>query len=76
MLDAVAARLPLLAAGLAAVLAPVAAASGPEVWQGLAAAAFDQQLDSCVRALSTLEADLQAMSCELTMAAARLRVGG
>jgi hypothetical protein len=76
VLDALAARLPALASGLAAVLGPVAAASGPDVWQGAAAVAFDEQLEWSLRVLSTVEADLQAWSCELAMQAARIRAGG
>ncbi|HEX8581063.1 MAG TPA: hypothetical protein VF640_01980 [Acidimicrobiales bacterium] len=76
VLDAVAARLPGLASGLAAVLAPVAAVSGPDVWRGEAASAFEDGLDRSVRVLGTIEADLQNLGCELTMAAARLRAEG
>lgn len=76
LLDALADRLPGLASGLAATLAPVAAASGPDVWQGLAAAAFDHDLDGWLRALTAVESELQALSCELALQAARLRADG
>lgn len=76
VLDAVAALLPPVAAGLAAVLAPVVAAAGPDVWQGVAATAFGTDLDAWDRVLATVEAGLQAWSCELAMQAARLRAGG
>ena len=76
VLAAVADRLVPLAAGLAAVLAPVAAAGGPAVWRGEAADAFEAGLDGLVRALATVEGELQSLSCELAMQAARLRIEG